>query len=505
MTIKPSEQYFPSNRKLLLLLSIVLGGTVAIGAVVVQEPLLAIGSLVFILLSLTVLVWPDAATLIVIFVLYANAAVVAVRFHGVPFIVGAALPALLVFPLAYYLIFRRKELIIDKIVPLMVLFLLVSLLGTLFATDIDTALETVITFVLEGLGLYFLILNTVRTPKMLRLAIWVLMIAGLMMGGLSLYQQITQTYDRDYAGFAQTSDAAFGTGEETILGEVEQPRLGGPLGQQNRYAQIMLMLVPLALFQFWGGPSKSLRLLAAIATGLILVGALLTFSRGGAVGFVLMLVVMAFMRYIKLHRLLLVMVGLVLLLQAFPQFGTRLDSLQVLSELVTDEGASISSADGATRSRVTEMLAAVLMFAEHPVIGVGPGMYPQHYQEYATRVGIRVLNTTRESHSLYPGLAAEHGLLGLSIFGLIMFFTLRDLARHRRQFLNVSPQMAHVATGFFLSIVVFLTTSLFLHFAYIRYFWLIMGLTGAMNHIAEKELSPAPVSDNEPLAAPAAT
>lgn len=498
-----TEQYLPASRKLLLLLALVLGGTIALGALSVQEPLLAVGAVGFLLVAVGSLIWPDGLTLFVFFVLYTNAAVVAVRFHGLPFILGAALPALLIFPFGYALVFRRKELVIDKVVPLMGLMVAVYLLGTLFAFDRSIALDNLINFVLEGVILYLLIINTVRTKKVLRLAIWVVLIAGLLMGGLSFYQQVTETYDRDYGGFAQMSDAAFETGEENILGEVEQPRLGGPLGQQNRFAQIMLMLVPLGLFQVWGSRSKSLRVLAIVATAFTLIGAVLTFSRGGAVGFMLLLIVMTMMRYIKLHQLLLVLLAMLVLLQAFPQFGARLDSLTALSDLLANDGSSIASADGATRSRVTEMLAAVLMFADHPVIGLGPGMYPQHYQEYAERVGIRVLNTTRESHSLPLGLAAESGILGILAFGAILFITLRNLAHYRRYFSHRSPEMASIATGLFLSIVVFLTTSLFLHFAYIRYFWLIMGLAGATNHIAKNIVTTEAETENQQPIAPA--
>lgn len=490
MTVKASGQLLSSGQKLSLLLIIVLGGTVAIGALAVSEPLLAIGALSLTILSLAMLVWPDVVTLAVVFVLYTNAAVVAVRFHGVPFLVAAVVPGLLLFPMGYHLVFRREKLVVDKILPLMVVLLIIHLVGTLFAQEFDVALENTINFGLEGLALYFLILNTVRTPKMLRLVVRVLVIAGLFMGGLSFYQQVTQTYDRNYAGFAQMSDAAFGTGEENILGEVEQPRLAGPLGQQNRYAQIMLMLAPLAFFQFWGAKSKSLSLLAAVATGLILVGAVLTFSRGAAVGLALVLVVMAFMRYIKLHQLILVFLGLAVLLQAFPQYGARLSSLQALTDLVTND-ETIASADGSVRSRATENLAAVLMFVDHPVTGVGPGMYPEHYQEYAERVGIRVLNTTRESHNLYLGMAAESGVIGLLSFLLIIYLTLRDLARRRRRLWESSPEMANIATGLFLAIVTFLTTSLFLHFAFIRFFWLIMGVAGAMIHVFDPATKPA--------------
>ena len=500
MTTKPSEQYFPSSRKLLLLLSIVLGGTVAIGAVSVQEPLLAIGSLVFIILSLTMLVWPDAATLIVIFVLYTNAAVVAVKFHGVPFIVGAALPALLVFPLAYYLIFRRQELIVDRVVPLLVLLLLVQLIGTMFAREMDIALEMLINFAIEGLGLYFLIINTVRTSKILRLAIWVLVIAGMLMGGLTFFQQITQTYETEYAGFAQVSNAAFGTGEERILGEVEQPRLAGPIGEVNRYAQTLLMLVPLALFRFWGERSQGLRALAAVALVLIGLGIALTFSRGAAVGLLMMLLIVTFLRYIKFSQLIAILLVAFLVLQLVPQFGQRLTSLELFTNLLeANEGLNLAEADGSTRSRLTEMGAAMLVFVDHPIVGVGPGMFSLHYQEYAERIGLRVLNTNREAHSMFPDIAAENGALGLLSYLAIIYITFRGLTRARKKHAKSRPDLANMATALMLAVIAYLTTGLFLHLSYIRFFWVIMALAGSLIYVAQKETESASVDEHYSL------
>ena len=144
----------------------------------------------------------------------------------------------------------------------------------------------------EGIGLYFLLTNVVRTPEMLRRVIWVLLAAGAFLGFLSVDQDTAQTYSNNYWGFAQMSNAAFGTGSEDIYGKVLQRRLAGPLGDQNCYAQNMPMLVPLGFFRFWGERSRLLRILAAVATGFCAMGVALTFSRGAAVAFVLVLVIM---------------------------------------------------------------------------------------------------------------------------------------------------------------------------------------------------------------------
>ena len=48
-------------------------------------------------------------------------------------------------------------------------------------------------------------------------------------------------------------------------------------------------------------------------------------------------------------------------------------------------------------------------------------------QEYARQIGIRSLTELPEAHSLFLGIAADAGVLGLICFLLILFITLRDL------------------------------------------------------------------------------
>lgn len=479
-------QHIPIGRKFGLLLGITLATGGGIGIVASRSPLLAVASVIVITLAGTFIVWPNVPTLAVLLILYTNAAVIAVQFHGVPFVIGASVPLLLVIPLAYYLIFRREKLIINSVVLLLIIFLGIQLLGTVFAKHTNPALDKVVTFAFEGLGLYFLLINVIRSWKMLSMAVWTLVVAGFFLGGLSFYQQATKTYDNEFGGFAQMSDAAFGTGEENLQGEIEQRRLAGPIGQQNRYAQIMLMLFPLAFFRFLSSRDPLLKGFALVATTFIAIGVLLTFSRGAAVGFVLMLIIVSFLGYIKLNHILIIVLGLTLLLWNFPQFGTRLTTLEEVTGAVTGNNASgIQSADGSTKSRVTEMMAAVLMFAEHPVIGVGPGMYRYNYHTYAREVGIRVKTENREAHFLYGAIAAENGLPGLVCFGLIVIITLRNLIRTRRKWIKKRPEITGIATGFILAIVGYLMTGIFLHFAFIRYFWLIMALAGAVSCVAD--------------------
>ncbi len=452
-----------------------------LAAVAVSSPLLAIGAVGATLLGMTVIVRPGAATLVVVAILYSNAGVIAVRFHDVPSFVAAAVPMLLIPPLAAFIILERRPIVVTSAFPWILVFLLVQLVSGIFSNDTATAFDTVVTFVLEGIGLYFLITNVVRTRDVLIAVVWILVAIGAFLGALSFYQDATGTYDNIYLGFAQPSEATVSS-DESGLGTIAQYRLAGNIGEKNRYAQIMLMLVPLGLFLAIGERSRVRKLVALGAAGITSIGVALTFSRGAAIGFVLLFGIMFLMGYLKWKHLLAVVLGAAIVLAAVPVYTERLAELVAVSESVGDTG--IDQADGAIQSRVTEGLAALLAWADHPVIGVGPGQFPQYYRQYAEVVGIRVLARDREAHNLYLGMAAELGIIGITVFLIILGLTFRELARARRAVRAYDPLMSDIVTGFLFAILAYLATGIFLHMSFIRYFWLMLGLAAASAVIA---------------------
>jgi O-antigen ligase len=492
MTVSDStiDSPFARERKLILVIFIALMGAVTLGFVWTREPLLAIAGLLGILLLLALLKWPDAATLLVIFYIYTNVGPVAINFYGVPSYIATGLPpVLLTIPLVWYLLVRREKLIITPVFQVLLLLSVVYILGAVFSRDIGLSSRKLIDFFSEGLLLYFLITNIVRTPLMLKRVIWVLLISGALIGGLSLYQQLTHTFDNNYGGFAQTQlDSTFATGAQSLQGQVTQLRLAGSIGEKNRYAQNMLMLVPLGLFQLWIYRSKKLQILALVCTALILGGGALAFSRGAAVGFVLMILIMVFLRYIKFYQLALLSLGAFLILLMFPQYAVRLASLSALTELTSPQsGPTLAGADGAIRGRATDMLAALMIFKDHPLVGVGPGMVQYYTQEYSRQIGIRYLTNNPQAHSFFPGVAAESGILGLICIMLILFIPLWDLVRARKQWLASHPDWSYLATAFFQVLVSYMVTGLFLHLSYQRFFYLMIALAVVASSFKEAD------------------
>ena len=96
----------------------------------------------------------------------------------------------------------------------------------------------------------------------------------------------------------------------------------------------------------------------------------------------------------------------------------------------------------------------------------------------------------RQAHDLYLHIAAENGGLGLLAFLGILALTLRDLIRVRRRWLVARPELAAMATGLMLAVVTYMTTGLFLHLSYARYFWLVLAIAGAAAEIGLRMAEP---------------
>src|SRR5262245_6530706 len=422
---------------------------------------------------------PDWATAFFAFLLYTNTSAVLVQIHHVPFLVAAALPGVLLVPIARDLLWRGQPVVLTPALPFVIAFLAVQLAGALWARRPDEAMEAVTTSFLEGLVLYLLVTNAIRTPAGIQQVLWSLLAAGAAMGALVAFQHLTGTYENDYGGFAQVDVSGMGFVVDAVA-ETRQPRIGGPLGMPNRFAQIMAILVPVALFQIQAASSRRAKLAAAACLGLLMVGFALGFSRGAAVGLGATFLVTIALGYVSLRQLAVVGCALLGMALIVPQYAVRLASLAKVADAVTDDaGPGLGDADSSTQGRITEMVAGLLIFADHPLLGVGPEMYRRHYPEYARVAGGRVRPNTREAHSLPVHIAAEHGALGLVLFAAIFLVTFPAPWRARARAARPRPDPALLVTGVLLALVTFCTTTVSLHASFIRYQWFLLALAAA--------------------------
>ncbi len=465
----------------------VLATAIIIGGLSSVNSALALGFTILLIATAIVTKNPDIISLGAFFIIFTNAAVIAYKFHNLPYILGATLPILILGAVIAHKVFiLKKRLVFDTPILLFLAYFSIGIFGAITSIDLMKGLNNLFVLATEGIFLYLLVLNAIRSPKELRQAIWALLFGAIFIGSISAFQQATGTFDNNYWGFAQVTGKGFDTGETALSGDVTQARLEGPLGEKNYYAQIMLMVVPLGLFQFRSETSTKWKLLALLATGLAIVATALTFSRGVVVAFVILVIVMVLFRYISFSQIFLLGAGLVLIFLLFPQYMTRILSIQDVLDIRAD-GPGISNTDTSTQGRIGENYTAWLVFLDHPFVGVGPNMFKYHYQDYAEQIGIKSHNEVRRAHNLYLEVAANNGILGLFFFLALPAVTLFNLAGVNNRWRQTDPALANMAIGLFLAIVSYLADGLFLSLAYERYYWMILAIGGAVVLISKDQ------------------
>jgi putative inorganic carbon (hco3(-)) transporter len=458
---------------------------VAVGMLVGIAPTLGAVALSASLLVAVVALKPDWLTLAAVVLLYSNAAVIAHRIHGLPKPVAQTAALLVAVALAHHLGVKRRPLVLPPATPWIVAFLLLHVVGLIGAEDPGIAMENVQDFVTSGLFLYVAFVNVIRDRQLLQRTVWALLIVGALLGGAALHQQVTTNVDNNYLGFAQVREKV----SERVAAEDGQGnpmRAEGPIGEKNRFAQLIFALAPFGVLLFVEHPRRLARILAAVMTALIVIGGTLTVSRGGAVALALTLLVLTALRYVPLRHLAIIALGLLFLLSTSPRYQERLATIGNLSELVVEDGAK-SEVDGSTMGRLGANAAAFRVFAANPVVGVGPGNFNVHYREEAIEAGFRVREGTRSSHNTVLQILAEYGLLGAIAFFGAAGVTLRELHRARRRCLGRDPVLVALTGGAFGALICYLGAAAFLSYSYVRFYWFLLALASVAAVIAARE------------------
>jgi hypothetical protein len=476
ITVHPVAVPAPRVGRRRTLRALPLAGGLLVGlAIASQNPwLLVAGLLTMVLVALA---RPDGAVVLFAAALYLNLPVLVSQHFGVPTTVTGAFALVLLLPFVGYVVIGRAPLVLTPALGLMIAWLCVLVLSAIFAGGPPSALQAITTFLTEGLLLYVLVTNVVRTPRTLQAVFWALVLAGAAMGLGSLYQEATHSYDQTLWGFAQVEAVGFKVGN-AATGQELRPRLAGPIGEKNTYARILIVLLPLVVALWRLHRDVLARVVAAGCGTLILAGITLTFSRGGAVAVALVLVAAVALKALRLRHVLLLGVALVAVaFAAAPQYVQRISTLGAV-DTATAQG---TTADQALVGRATENLAAFHVFIDHPVLGVGPQQFFERYsQQYGNLLDLRFLKTNRRAHNLYLEIAADTGIVGLSIFLAIVGTTMVQLWRLARFWtLRRRPDLVALAQALLLALIAYLATGLFLQLNFERYFWLLVALGNA--------------------------
>jgi len=452
----------------------------------------------------SILLLPVIGTVLFFALAWANAPVVLAGEGGNVMLLGALSAALLCVPAFMQIFVLKRGLVFDLPFGMMMLFMGSLLLSALGAHDTQIALGWIGTYLSEGILLYFLVVNAVRDEKVLRLVVWTLVLVAALLSLFSIYQEISRDYEQTFGGFAgrkvevelRAAESVDGGGLVRTRESVRpEDRACGPVDDANYFAQILLVLMPMAFVLARMSKSRKAKITALLVALLILSGTLLTYSRGGFLVLVVLALLMIRFGYFRLRHILLGAIPVVVIVAAVaPGYLERINSLRAVSDMG-------QASDAALRGRLTEMLAAWNVFLDHPFVGVGPGQYAPFYSlDYMDDPGVafRQIEKERPAHILYFELAAETGIIGLLIFLGLAFAVLGRIRRVRRD-CKRRPEMVHLANGIELGILAYLGTGIFLSFAFMRYWWLLLALAGALVTAARNASAERPEAEEGSL------
>ena len=77
----------------------------------------------------------------------------------------------------------------------------------------------------------FALINLIVSKRLYAQAIWFMLLTGAALGALTVFQEVTQTHNLNYLGFAQVKIA------QIADGIVDRPRAGGPTGEPLAFGQ----------------------------------------------------------------------------------------------------------------------------------------------------------------------------------------------------------------------------------------------------------------------------
>ena len=430
---------------------------------------------------LLILKKPEIGLLLLVALLYGNASEAFARYHSMPSILQLLVLLLLITIIIQKLILRKQEFVTDPMIVFLITYGALILVSSTRAVNTSLADQNLFEFS-KNLLIFLIIINLISNRETLRQTAWVMIIVGGLMATISVYQVFTASYSFEFGGFGRIKIAH-------ITGEYWNPRIAGPLADPNFYAQILVVLVPVAIYRLWDESSSVLKILSAYCLAVIILALVFTYSRGASLALGLVIFMSIINKRIKLrYILLLLLIFLPLIIFVPGQFKGRLNTLD---ELLPGQDESKIHLDSSFQQRILYMKTAWVMFSDNPFLGVGSGNYSEHYDKYSEQVGSIVssyedFGKPRLPHSLYLQIASETGIIGFIIFISIIFLTLMNFLSSYKRFKKVGDyDSGSIVISFMFGFIGYLISSFFLHGDYIRYFWLLVAIAVAANHISQ--------------------
>lgn len=442
---------------------------VAVGSAALPNP--AAGAVIVALVALAALALsrPILALAAYAAVIVTNAAQVATDFHGLPAVGGTMVPLLILVLLARAAFGLEDLSVMFRVLPFVLGYLALSATALLWVAQAEPSADALIELT-KNVLIALMFAGFLTSFARLRMIARTVGIAVSVVAVVSVVQYLTQTFDSTYLGFS----VALVRG---IAGEEESWRLAGPLGDPNYYGQLLVMALPIAAALALAERGV-VRVGGILGTGAILLAILFTFSRGALIGVMVMLTLTALT--LRWRWSAVIVVGAVIAIAASiatQGLGERLSAISQAVLAVFESTQFV--ADPALAQRLSVNGAALQMISDAPLLGVGVGQFPLRYPDFALAYGFDV-GAPAEAHNLFLQLTAEGGFVTLAVFLALLALVAAGGMRAVRRLRDARRRDdAMLVLALLLGFAGYLSTAVFLHADYTRYFWLVLSMVVA--------------------------
>jgi len=254
------------------------------------------------------------------------------------------------------------------------------------------------------------------------------------------------------------------------------------LGDENDVALAMVLILPLGIYLFRVSRSLLGRLTWGIGSMAILLCIVFTYSRGGFLGLMGILLYSVLKGQNRRKAIVGIALAATLIIAVAPSsYWDRIKTLQQ-----TDSGTALE--------RKNFWTAGFRMFRDSPVWGVGGRNFGLLLPDYALddSPDRRLTRWGRSAHSLYVQLLAEFGLIGLGLIASLLIQNFRDLRQiiSTRRKGRCSASVGELAESLQQSWVGFLIPAAFLSVLEYPHMYFLTALTVVAHGLARVEQLP---------------
>ncbi len=375
--------------------------------------------------------------------------------------------------------FQKNPMVIPTVA-----FLLSNLISLFFAINFTRGVE-VFVFTTFVAGVSFVVPQIVTTKEHVEKLVRILMISAVLVSLFGIYQFIG-----DLIGLPPTLTGLGVLYTKAVFGF---PRIQSTAAEPLYFANYLLIPIGVALSLLLNAKKQN-TFWWLVVIMLFVVNFLLTLSRGGYVGFVGLVIVLAIAHYKHVFsKKNLALYGIIFGVAAVA-FGFLIGFSSNAREAVnTFWGQAFNFSSGASiEERQGTVSQALWQFAGHPIFGIGPGNFGPAIAERPlvtpTAGWLIVNNETIE-------LLTETGIVGLTLFVLVLaivFFRSIRAFRAARD-----PYIKNVLAGLLAAFVAVFIQYQSFSTLFVLHVWVLMGLLVAVQNIALRREVPSSQSVQE--------